>query len=106
MLKEWRGIFCFLTIIILANFTFACSRTLVDKAFKGKLSLAESNKVITNYCQNCHVHKDKPASNHIRQETDKYKREPFVSASDCRVCHYLKKDFWGRLEQKTHKPDL
>lgn len=84
-----------------------CSSLEVEKAFDGDFSRAKNNKVINNYCLNCHVHRDFQAEEHIIKKRKSYKKKFYRRASDCRTCHYVEK-IWARndLKRKTRYPSL
>jgi len=85
--------------------TFAsCSKNKVRLAFRGKLPAVEGNKVVTEYCQNCHSHKSFEPNEHVISVSKLYSQEELIRAKECRQCHSLDVDFWGREEQRTHYP--
>ncbi|MFH1994919.1 MAG: hypothetical protein ABIJ24_04405 [Nitrospinota bacterium] len=85
--------------------TFAsCSKNKVLLAFRGKLSAVEGNKVVTEYCQNCHTHKAFEPNDHVISVSKLYSQEEYARAKECRQCHTLDVDFWNREEQRTHYP--
>jgi len=81
-----------------------CSNNKVRKAFKGELTPVEANKVATEYCQSCHVHKTFEPNDHVISVSKLYSQEEFIRAKECRQCHTLDIDFWNREEQGTHYP--
>ncbi len=84
-----------------------CSPLDVEKAFNGEFSRAKNNKVINDYCLNCHVHRNFQAEEHIVQKRKFYKKSIYRRTSDCRTCHYVEK-VWARndLKRKTRYPSL
>ena len=103
LMKGWPVV-SYVFVVVISILSASCSRPALNKAFKGNLPLAESNKVITNYCKSCHIHKNDPPPDHILNQAKRYHQEPHKSAAECRACHYLEKDFWGRVKQKTRFP--
>ncbi len=84
-----------------------CSTLEVEKAFNGEFSRAKNNKVINDYCLNCHVHRNFQAEEHILAKRKSYRRNFYRRTSDCRTCHYVEK-IWARndLKRKTRYPSL
>jgi hypothetical protein len=84
-----------------------CSTLEVERAFNGEFSKAKNNKVINDYCLNCHVHREFQAQTHILEKRKSYKKNFYRKTSDCRTCHYIKK-IWARndLRRKTRYPSL
>ena len=84
-----------------------CSTLDVEKAFDGEFSRAKNNKIINDYCLNCHVHKDFIAQDHIIKKRKSYRKNFYRKTSDCRTCHYVEK-IWSRndLKRKTRYPAL
>lgn len=67
----------------------------VEQAFAGKLSPSEANKAIHAYCQTCHLHRNIPTNQCLEDKPSLYRRLPYKNAAECRVCHFLDKDFWN-----------
>jgi len=65
----------------------------VEQAFAGKFSPPEANKAIHAYCQTCHIHRNIPTNQCLDTKPALYSRKPYKTATECRVCHYLDKDF-------------
>ena len=77
----------------------------VVKAFGSKYSAAESNKIITEYCQSCHNHKDFEPASHIESMRKAYKKKSFQIATECRTCHYVETQIVrNELIRKTIRP--
>lgn len=77
----------------------------VVKAFDGKYTAAENNKIITQYCQSCHNHKDFDPLTHMEAMKKTYKKKAFSNATECRTCHYVKTQFIrNELIRKTIRP--
>jgi hypothetical protein len=93
--------------LFLALIFCGCSSLEVEKAFDGDFSRAKNNKVINNYCLNCHVHRDFQAEEHVIKKRRSYKKNLYKKTSDCRTCHYVEK-IWARndLKRKTRYPSL
>jgi hypothetical protein len=82
-----------------------CRTTRIEDAFDGDYSLVKNNKVINEYCQSCHIHKDFVAEEHVNQIKPKYKMKVFRRAAECRTCHYLEKKFTENdFSRKTRTP--
>ena len=102
------GVFCKFKIFLLLLFlSLGCNTVDVEKAFNGEFSRAKNNKLINNYCLNCHVHKDFNAQDHIIEKRKSYKKSFYRKTSDCKTCHYVEK-IWSRndLKRKTRYPAL
>ncbi len=77
----------------------------LEEAFKGKFASHESNKIILDYCQSCHLHKDFDSSLHVEEMSLQYKRKVFRYATECRVCHFVKKRWYlNDYIRKTRRP--
>ena len=94
-------------ILILAAMAFSgCSHGEVEKAFEGDLSPGKANRVIGEYCQSCHIHKDFDPPLHVSTVRDLYIRPVFKRARECRSCHYIEKNWMtDQHERKTRMPD-
>jgi len=93
------------TGMLLALLT-GCSNVEVEQAFKGEFRAGKANKIIGEYCQNCHIHKDFDPSLHVSNVRSLYKRPVFIKARECRSCHYIEKDWMhNQHERKTRMPD-
>ena len=91
--------------ILLALLT-GCSNVEVEQAFKGEFRAGKSNKIIGEYCQSCHIHKDFDPPLHVSKVRSLYKRPVFRKARECRSCHYIEKDWMhNQHERKTRMPD-
>jgi nitrate/TMAO reductase-like tetraheme cytochrome c subunit len=83
-----------------------CSNVEVEQAFKGEFRAGKSNKIIGEYCQSCHIHKDFDPPLHVSKVRSLYKRPVFRRARECRSCHYIEKDWMhNQHERKTRMPD-
>lgn len=96
----------FICFTVASSLFYACSLTLpVDQAFSGDLEPDEETKVITDYCQSCHLHRDFAAAAHLAKVPGHYSKEPYKSTRDCKVCHEIKRNFWNDILRFTHIPD-
>ena len=83
-----------------------CTYAEVDQAFNGTLRPGRANKIIGNYCQSCHIHKDFDSLLHVASVRKLYKRRVFRKSRECRSCHYIEKDWMhSQHERKTRMPD-
>jgi hypothetical protein len=95
----------FLAILFLISFS-GCTAIEVEKAFKGDLRPGKANKIIGQYCQSCHIHKDFDPPLHVSIVRDLYNRKVFKKARECRSCHYIEKNWMhNQHERKTRMPD-
>lgn len=82
-----------------------CRTQRIEDAFDGDHSLIKNNKMINEYCQSCHIHKDFVAEEHVKKIRPKYKMKMFRRATECRTCHYLEKKFTENdFSRKTRTP--
>jgi len=82
-----------------------CAPVELDKAFRGDLSPGKANKVIGNYCQSCHIHKNFDPLLHVASVRKLYKRRVFRKSRECRSCHYVEKNWMhNQHERKTRMP--
>ena len=65
----------------------------------------ESNKVITGYCQGCHIHRALEPIDHVQRVRGLYDRPPYNATTQCRACHLVDEDTWGSRHRKTIFPD-
>jgi hypothetical protein len=78
----------------------------VEQAFEGKLSPEEANKAIHAYCQTCHIHRNIPENQCLDTKPALYNRPPYKNASECRVCHFISKEFWSsQFHRVTRFPE-
>ncbi len=83
-----------------------CTHVEVEEAFSGSLRPGKANKIIGNYCQSCHIHKDFDPLLHVANVRKLYKRRVFRKSRECRSCHYIEKDWMhNQHERKTRMPD-
>ncbi len=87
-------------------FSFGCSSVEVEKAFKGDLRSGKANKIIGQYCQSCHTHKDFDPPLHVSEMKTFYNRRVFRRARECRSCHYIEKNWMtNQHERRTRMPE-
>ncbi|RMF93091.1 MAG: hypothetical protein D6736_02310 [Nitrospinota bacterium] len=79
----------------------SCSKPVLEQAFQGDLPPAEANKVINDYCLECHVHAGFSADQHLERSRQFYDRPPYTQAQECRVCHYIREE--GLLIKTVHR---
>jgi hypothetical protein len=84
----------------------ACRPDPLTKAFRGNLPPEESNEVITEYCQSCHIHRAFMADGHAGRMHNLYDRPPYTVTTECRTCHLVREDTWGTKHRKTLWPAL
>jgi len=82
-----------------------CAPVELDKAFRGDLPPGKANKLIGNYCQSCHIHKNFDPLLHVASVRKLYKRRVFRKSRECRSCHYIEKNWMhNQHERKTRMP--
>ncbi len=82
-----------------------CTNKDIEKAFDGDLRPGKANKIIGEYCQSCHIHKDFDPPLHVSRVRNLYSRLAFKKARECRVCHYIEKNWMhNQHERKTRMP--
>jgi hypothetical protein len=83
-----------------------CTIVDVEKAFNGDLRPGKANKIIGEYCQSCHIHKDFDPPLHVSKVRNLYNRPTFKRARECRSCHYIEKNWMhNQHERKTLMPE-
>ncbi len=99
------GIF-FLGLCVLFLSLAACTRDPLKAALKGKFPPTQNNRIINNYCQSCHVHRDFIADRHVAEVAPQYEVREFREARECRVCHSVNFNFFDPEHRITlHPPD-
>ena len=94
-----------LVVLLLLVFSGCTSRD-VEKAFKGDLRPGKANKVIGEYCQSCHIHKDFDPPLHVSRVRNLYHHPVFKNARECRACHYIERNWMhNQHERKTLMPE-
>lgn len=99
MLHRWYLLFTVPLILLTA-----CIPDPLDLALNGTLPEDESNAVITDYCQTCHIHRTFEAVDHAPRMQALYDREPYSAAIQCRTCHLVSENTWGMKSRKTIFP--
>ncbi len=84
----------------------SCTREPLKRALRGDFLASENNRIISNYCRSCHVHKDFAAANHMGNVKAKYKVRQYRDAEECRDCHGVNFKFFRPPHRRTrHPPD-
>ncbi|MFQ5692165.1 MAG: hypothetical protein ACE5IM_03860 [Nitrospinota bacterium] len=84
----------------------SCSKDPLKQALKGKFLATENNRIITNYCRRCHVHRAFAAANHVATVRRRYTVRKFHEAEECRTCHSVDFKMFGPEHRRTlHPPD-
>ena len=84
----------------------SCTREPLKRALRGDFLASENNRIISNYCRSCHVHKDFAAANHMGNVKAKYKVRQYRDAEECRDCHGINFKYFGPPHRRTrHPPD-
>jgi hypothetical protein len=92
-------------LVICIFFGTGCSQLELSQAFRGELATPRSNKVISQYCASCHIHKAFDSKQHVSQIRMGYKRTLFRRTTECRVCHFLEKRWINNaVLRKTRRP--
>lgn len=95
-----------LLMVLLLAFFSGCTNVDVEKAFNGDLRPGKANKIIGEYCQSCHIHKDFDPPLHVSKVRNLYNRPAFKRARECRSCHYIEKNWMhNQHERKTRMPE-
>ena len=82
-----------------------CIKSELPNAFEGAFDGKKNNKVISEYCASCHIHKEFSSKGHVQKIRLKYKRKLFRKAKECRVCHYIEKEWsYNHISRKTRRP--
>lgn len=82
----------------------ACQPRPLDEALRGRLALAEGNRVITEYCQSCHIHRAFDPLRHTERVQTLYDRPPYTDTVECQVCHVARRDTRGSRHRRTLWP--
>ena len=69
-----------LMTLLLVSFS-GCTNVDIEKAFNGDLRPGQANKVIGEYCQSCHIHKDFDPPLHVSKVRNLYNRPAFKKGS-------------------------
>ena len=82
-----------------------CIKSELPNAFEGAFDGKKNNKVISEYCASCHIHKEFSSEGHVQKIRLKYKRKLFRKARECRVCHYIEEEWsYNHIFRKTRRP--
>ena len=94
-----------LVVLLLLVFS-GCTTRDVERAFKGHLRPGKANKIIGEYCQSCHIHKDFDPPLHVSKVRNLYHHPVFKKARECRACHYIERNWMhNQHERKTLMPE-
>jgi len=94
-----------ITVFALGLIFSGCYTKKIEKAFDGDFTKEKNNRMINEYCQSCHIHKNFVPAPHIAKLSRKYKMKIFRRATECRTCHYLEKKFAENdFSRKTRTP--
>lgn len=91
-------------LAVFALISVSCATSQVDRAFDGEMETPEEIRVVTGYCQGCHVHRDFNPGEHIPKAAAMYEKEPYASAADCKTCHSIRRNFWNDIVKRTEFP--
>ena len=94
----------FIAIITAALLISGCSKNNLKEAFKGSMEPLQGNKIISDYCQSCHTHKIFDRNEHVIGNSKLYGKNLYSRARECRICHFIEKDFWGYVTHITRYP--
>ena len=91
-----------LSTLVLAT---GCMKSELPSAFEGGFDGKKNNKVISEYCTSCHIHKNFSSEGHIQNMRLKYKSKLFRKTRECRTCHYIEKEWsYNHYFRKTRRP--
>ena len=94
-----------IAVIMLGMTLSGCYTRRIEEAFNGDFTAEKNNRMINEYCQSCHIHKDFVPGPHVAEISPKYKMKIFRKATECRTCHYLEKKFAENdFSRKTRTP--
>lgn len=80
----------------------ACAKSPIQRAVGGQLLPSESNIVVTNHCQGCHLHSNFNGEAHLASIRVRYPEgSPLRQADNCFQCHSLKLENIFRSEVRT-----
>ena len=99
MLHRW-----YLLLTVPLILLTSCIPEPLDLALKGKLAGEESNRIVTDYCQTCHIHRTFEPIDHAPRMQVLYDRDPYSTAMQCRTCHLVDENTWGMKSRKTIFP--
>ena len=82
-----------------------CIKSELPSAFDGVFDGKKNNKVISEYCTSCHIHKSFNSNQHVSNMSPKYKRRLFRKTIECRVCHFIESKWvHNGVLRKTRRP--
>jgi len=91
----------FFTLVLVTG----CLKSELPSAFEGGFDEKKNNKVISEYCTSCHIHKSFSSEGHIQNIRLKYKSKLFRRTRECRTCHYIEKEWsYNHYFRKTRRP--
>ena len=97
----YSGVF-FVIFLLLGT---GCSKLEIVRAFQGEFNSQKNNKVIGEYCTSCHIHRKFDSKQHVTAVRTEYRRRLFRTTTECRVCHFLKKQWvHNSVLRKTRRP--
>ncbi|GMT42034.1 MAG: hypothetical protein IEMM0002_0445 [bacterium] len=91
-------LFCLLGLFV------SCAGNKIERAFSSRAEPRESNKVISQYCGACHVHKDFEPAAHIETLGTSSSGSVNLSSAECRGCHTYKKTWLLDVRRGTYRP--
>ena len=99
----------YIYVVIFLLFTLVlatgCIKSELPSAFEGGFDGKKNNKVISEYCTSCHIHKKFSSEEHVQKIRLKYKRKLFRKAQEYRVCHYIEREWsYNHIFRKTRRP--
>ena len=95
---------CLLLLISVLLSLSACRPKPLESALKGRLDPEDNNRIITEYCQSCHIHRAFDDLSHVPRMQTLYDRSPYTEATQCWNCHQVHKNTWGDRRRKTIWP--
>ena len=94
-----------ITVLALGMILSGCYTRQIEEAFDGDFTAEKNNRMINEYCQSCHIHKDFISEQHVAEQRPKYKMKIFRRATECRTCHYIEKKITENdFSRKTRTP--
>ena len=100
-----KHIYVVLFLLFTLVLATGCIKSELPSAFDGDFDRIKNNKVISEYCASCHIHKEFSSKGHVQKVRLKYKRKLFRKAQECRICHYIEKDWsFNHFFRKTRRP--
>ena len=100
-----KYIYVVLFLLFTLFLSIGCTKSELPRAFEGVFDGEKNNKVISEYCASCHIHKEFSSEDHIQKVRLKYKRKLFRKSKECRICHYIEKQWsYDHISRKTRRP--